>query len=166
MATQDDYVRTALRVPPDLHQKIHDAARENTRTFNAEIVARLERSFARHVPDSVPAMLERLPIDLVSQYGLHIYHEELDRAQTQLTKIETRVIKLHQDYQELPDDAPPGPRSRLKTSLAEAQRRGSVLQNQIEELQETISGIHIYRQVSGLPELRNVTRASVAIRMS
>ncbi len=45
MATQDDYIRTALRVPPELHAKIHESAKENNRTFNAEIVARLEGSF-------------------------------------------------------------------------------------------------------------------------
>lgn len=46
MATQDDYIRTALRVPPGLHGKIHEAAKGNNRTFNAEIVARLEQTFA------------------------------------------------------------------------------------------------------------------------
>ena len=46
MATQDDYIRTALRVPPDLHAKIHESAKENNRTFNAEIVARLEQTFS------------------------------------------------------------------------------------------------------------------------
>lgn len=45
MATQDDYIRTALRVPPDLHAQLHEAAKGNNRTFNAEIVARLQESF-------------------------------------------------------------------------------------------------------------------------
>lgn len=44
MATQDDYIRTALRVPPDLHAQIHEHAKSNNRTFNAEIVARLQAS--------------------------------------------------------------------------------------------------------------------------
>ena len=46
MATQDDYIRTALRVPPDLHAQIHEHAKSNNRTFNAEIVARLQASMA------------------------------------------------------------------------------------------------------------------------
>lgn len=46
MATQDDYIRTALRVPPELHAQIHKAAKDSNRTFNAEIVARLEQSFS------------------------------------------------------------------------------------------------------------------------
>lgn len=45
MATQDDFIRTALRVPPDLHKAIHEAASAANRTFNAEIVARLSQSF-------------------------------------------------------------------------------------------------------------------------
>ena len=45
MATQDDFVRTALRVPPDLHARIHKVASASNRTFNAEIVARLAASF-------------------------------------------------------------------------------------------------------------------------
>lgn len=45
MATQDDFIRTALRVPPDLHRQIHEAAEKANRTFNAEIVARLQASF-------------------------------------------------------------------------------------------------------------------------
>lgn len=32
-------------MPPDLHAQIHEAVKENTRTFNAEIVARLQESF-------------------------------------------------------------------------------------------------------------------------
>lgn len=43
--TQDDYIRTALRVPPELHARIHESARDTGRTFNAEILARLEASF-------------------------------------------------------------------------------------------------------------------------
>ncbi|HED4877298.1 TPA: Arc family DNA-binding protein [Stenotrophomonas maltophilia] len=43
---QADYVKTALRVPPALHQQIHQAAERNHRTFNGEILARLERTFS------------------------------------------------------------------------------------------------------------------------
>jgi len=50
MATQDDFIRTALRVPPDLHARIHAAASVANRTFNAEIVNRLESSFNMPTP--------------------------------------------------------------------------------------------------------------------
>jgi len=55
MATQDDYIRTALRVPPRLHAQIHEAARGNNRTFNAEIVARLQATFDETVVTTVEA---------------------------------------------------------------------------------------------------------------
>lgn len=42
---QADYVKTALRMPPALHEQLHKAAELNHRTFNGEILARLERTF-------------------------------------------------------------------------------------------------------------------------
>lgn len=64
MATQDDYIRTALRVPPTLHSQIHEAAKINNRTFNAEIIARLQQSFETRdvdlAQDTADAMLKAL----------------------------------------------------------------------------------------------------------
>lgn len=42
---QDDYIRTALRVPPDLHKRIHEAADKAGRSFNAELIDRLSSTF-------------------------------------------------------------------------------------------------------------------------
>ncbi len=42
---QDDYIRTALRVPPELHQALHEAADRTSKSFNAEINERLQRTF-------------------------------------------------------------------------------------------------------------------------
>jgi transposase len=39
--SQQNYVQTALRLPPDLHLELQDAAEKNGRSMNAEIVARL-----------------------------------------------------------------------------------------------------------------------------
>ena len=38
---QDDYIRTALRLPRDLHGQVKSAAKGAGRTMNAEIIARL-----------------------------------------------------------------------------------------------------------------------------
>lgn len=43
----------ALRLPDGLRDKLAERARENNRSTNAEIVARLERSIADDVPDFV-----------------------------------------------------------------------------------------------------------------
>jgi hypothetical protein len=45
MKSQDDYLKTALRLPRDLHKQIHQAAEQEGRSMNAEIVARLQASF-------------------------------------------------------------------------------------------------------------------------
>ncbi|MFZ2306862.1 MAG: hypothetical protein WAW73_20455 [Rhodoferax sp.] len=48
MATkQDDYVRTAIRMPPDLHKTVHTLARAQDRTFNGQLVAMLRESAAK-----------------------------------------------------------------------------------------------------------------------
>lgn len=44
-STQKDYVKTALRLPPDLHAALHEAAEEGERTYNGEIVSRLRSTF-------------------------------------------------------------------------------------------------------------------------
>lgn len=49
-APQDDWHKTGLRLPKDLHQRLHDAATSSGRSYNGEIVSRLEGSFNRH-PD-------------------------------------------------------------------------------------------------------------------
>lgn len=43
--SQKDYVKTALRLPPDLHAALHEAAAEGDRTYNGEIVNRLRSTF-------------------------------------------------------------------------------------------------------------------------
>lgn len=43
--SQKDYVKTALRLPPDLHAALHEAAAQGDRTYNGEILARLRSTF-------------------------------------------------------------------------------------------------------------------------
>ena len=45
MAKQDDYIKTALRLPSDLHARIQVAAENAGRSMNAELIHRLEMSF-------------------------------------------------------------------------------------------------------------------------
>lgn len=45
--TQKDYVKTALRLPPDLHAALHEAAREGARTYNGELIHRLNSTFKK-----------------------------------------------------------------------------------------------------------------------
>lgn len=40
--TQDDYVKTSLRIPRELHTQLQQVAEYNGRTLNAEILDRLQ----------------------------------------------------------------------------------------------------------------------------
>lgn len=44
---QDEFVKTALRLPKELHANLHQAAKANSRSYNSEIIARLEDTFSR-----------------------------------------------------------------------------------------------------------------------
>jgi hypothetical protein len=57
MATQDDFVKTALRLPRALHADIQSAALAGGRSMNAEIISRLQATV--DAPAGL-ALLERL----------------------------------------------------------------------------------------------------------
>ena len=44
MAKQDDYIKTALRLPRELHQRIQESADSKGRSMNAEIIDRLSNA--------------------------------------------------------------------------------------------------------------------------
>lgn len=41
VAKQANFVKTAVRMPPDLHKAVHEAARKEDRTYNGQILAML-----------------------------------------------------------------------------------------------------------------------------
>ncbi|MGP9656480.1 Arc family DNA-binding protein [Halomonas sp. H2] len=46
MTTHDTHIQYKLRMPPGLHDKLKASAKENHRSLNAEIVARLDESLS------------------------------------------------------------------------------------------------------------------------
>lgn len=44
-SSQADYARTALRLPRELHQAVHAAAKAEERTFNGQLVALIREAF-------------------------------------------------------------------------------------------------------------------------
>lgn len=71
---QDDYIRTALRVPPELHKQLHAAAVARGRSFNAEIIGRLYESFeedatVQHILSGLaqPDDHQRMVLDAIEQ---------------------------------------------------------------------------------------------------
>lgn len=55
MKQQDGWVKTGLRLPPELHAQLHEAAAAGRRTFNGEILFRLEGSFSEATKGNAPA---------------------------------------------------------------------------------------------------------------
>lgn len=90
--TQDDYIRTALRVPPELHARLHEAAKDSGRTFNAEILARLEGSFDAAAMTKVAADMliksQLLNFELAAQLSRHDI-KKLTLAYALMTKLFT-----------------------------------------------------------------------------
>lgn len=43
-ATQAEWAKTALRLPREMHSKVHEEAKRNDRTFNGQIVAMLRQA--------------------------------------------------------------------------------------------------------------------------
>lgn len=86
MATQDEYIKTALRLPRDLHKQVQDSAEMKGRSMNAEIIERLAQSFEEHpvstdknvmilsVIERLEGMLaaKELELDNVERYALYI----------------------------------------------------------------------------------------------
>ncbi|MGJ7533906.1 MULTISPECIES: Arc family DNA-binding protein [unclassified Variovorax] len=88
MATsyQDDYMKTALRLPRDLHAKIQEAATASGKSLNSELIARLQH--ASDVPKVLLPMMSQLQYDLAAE-RVHRH-----RVQVRLTEICDTVKEL------------------------------------------------------------------------
>jgi hypothetical protein len=78
-----------VRLSADLRQKIEDAARQNNRTMNSEIVARLELSFRQHDPHSGASS--------TPPYGdheerLHALEEIINQMMVDHAELSSRVV--------------------------------------------------------------------------
>lgn len=43
-AKQATYIKTAIRMPPDLHKVVHESAKAQDRTFNGQLLAMLKEA--------------------------------------------------------------------------------------------------------------------------
>lgn len=179
MSREDPQMK--IRLPADLKDQIEAASKQSGRSMNAEIVVRLQGSFSDALTTSPPAMttapgafpvnidklLRDLPVDLSSQYALHLYRSEQKIARAQLDEAIEESQQLYDKLQGLlvKEDSSPGSKMRAKEAVQEVNVRISELQNQLEKLSQTISAIHYYRKTSGLPEIRNVREVSASVKI-
>jgi len=66
-----EYTRITFRIPVDLHQELMEAAEENSRSMNAEIIARLR--VARNSPSNGETLL-------TAEQVRELIREELTKA--------------------------------------------------------------------------------------
>ena len=92
-----------LRLSADLRQKIESAARQNNRTMNAEIVMRMETSFA-----AGDNWLNRLNASPLIRAERQIMNTEL-RLSERIAELENRVAGLEGKGQALPISPASGP---------------------------------------------------------
>ncbi|HRN45509.1 MAG TPA: Arc family DNA-binding protein [Flavobacterium sp.] len=60
MSNQADHTIVRLRVPPELKKQIEESADKNNRSQSAEMVARLEQSFAQSSQSEISELKQQL----------------------------------------------------------------------------------------------------------
>jgi hypothetical protein len=143
MATQDDYIKTALRLPRGLHAKLLASADATGKSMNSEIIARVESSFA-YSGESTAL------ITAIAQLNLSLAQAQFERG-----KVEFRLNVLAQYLHEaaglikhLADGSDTGSLQSAETFAAQARPHiGKTdalldgLQGQIEELMKATSEV-------------------------
>ena len=89
---EDRYTRITLRIPRDLHEKLQLAADCTSKSMNAEIVARLEKSFKEEPID--PSSLSG-----IQQQILGLVDENIKMRQLLTEHLEFIGVKLSPDEQ-------------------------------------------------------------------
>lgn len=79
----DDYARITLRIPKDLHKNLADSAKQTSKSMNAEIIARLEKSFSKD------GLGEGLDVKVLSL-------QVLDMLRKERSILENIVLRNHQ----------------------------------------------------------------------
>lgn len=180
MATQDDYIRTALRVPPELHARIHEAAKTNTRTFNAEIVARLQASFEAPPSGTLPARTTATPDDLEVLYSITVAQVDLQKATMALSDAKDEAFRLaavlERRERELRDSEEMGQDEvfvsvrkdayhKVQKEFKAAQRAVQAAKEEVHAKQAALSELHMLRAAgTNIPDPRNLKPVSVGVQ--
>jgi tRNA uridine 5-carbamoylmethylation protein Kti12 len=146
--SQDDFQKTALRLPKKLHALLHEAATENGRSYNAEIISRLQQTF--DAPQSL------------SSYDLGIAHVAKMGVMSELADIEFKIstLKMHVGSQIMSGMELSDRLDKLKSSKANTKKIQEVSQHlQENEAQLSSVQIMISKMKSREDELKEKLRA-------
>lgn len=110
MAHQDDFIKTALRLPRRLHASIREAAQLGGKSMNAEIIGRLQDSLRVEEVGSVLAQLKSREAELLdaNRQQLEVMRGLIGRADA----------ALRQAGEQLTGDPAEEARSRLRHEIS------------------------------------------------
>lgn len=102
--TQSDYIKTALRLPPELHAAVHESAKASGRTFNAEVIALLEGAIKR--PALENSMLEALVEEQSWPLAFHkrVLHRMSDVSLSEFARAHEETLSESKDAHEILKD--------------------------------------------------------------
>lgn len=147
---------------PDLKERVEQAARESGRSMNAEIVARLESTFAAPTTSSAVDLSQTVQ-ELQSLQELGALNYELQRATHNLDAAQQQFSTAWHTLQQALAN---GNEAAQKTAKAQCTHWQSVtndLKNATVEIEAQISRVHFERKANGLKELRHVQPVSVSV---
>lgn len=108
MATQDQFVKTALRLPRPLHAEIQAAANAAGRSMNAEIIDRLQSGST----DATAALLKRL--EGSERALMESQKKQIDVLWNVLDRAEPAIVRAEQIVQDAGEPAGSGYRTELQ----------------------------------------------------
>jgi hypothetical protein len=98
---QDDFMKTALRLPRELHARLMASAVEKGRSLNSELIARLEESYERATTEREEAILRELRR---TQYRFELHAARAELAQLRHRHRETAEAIEELGRANLPDE--------------------------------------------------------------
>lgn len=165
MARNDPQIN--LRLPQALKDALDAASIENKRSLTAEVVARLESTFA--VPNfpvaPVATMAENLSqtvLELQSLQQLGTLNYELQRATHNLDAAQKKFSAAWNVLQQALASGDKAAQKSAKEECTRWQSSSNDLKAAIAEIEQQIGRAHLDRKANGLKELRHVQPVSVS----
>lgn len=158
----DQADKVLVRMPDGMRDRLKEAAKANNRTMNAEIVARLESTFAAPTTSSAVDLSQTVQ-ELQSLQELGALNYELQRATHNLDAAQQQFSTAWHTLQQALAN---GDEAAQKTAKAQCTHWQSVtndLKNATVEIEAQISRVHFERKANGLKELRHVKPVSVSV---
>ncbi|MCR8961181.1 Arc family DNA-binding protein [Variovorax sp. S2] len=102
---QKNFVKTALRLPPEVHEAMHAAAQASGRSYNAEIVSRLEASLAQAAaPRETMDQYLEAQVQLV-QSRVSMLDMRIELVKSRLDGLDVRARLIAQESERLTREA-------------------------------------------------------------